>query len=135
MGISIEGCAWGCRGTACFAPTSNCAQPRELFAKNAEGLHFVEWSVGFAQLLQIDSELLALLIEVAALQTQRSRHVGHVKIVPPDFSKQHFLLECFRTLRKCSARNSSGCGRSCGTGAGVFRRKHQPHIEACDGIL
>jgi len=41
--------------------------------------------VGFAQRLQINSQLLAFLVEVAAFQTQRPRHIGHVEIVAVGF--------------------------------------------------
>ena len=48
-----------------------------------------------AEGLQVDSQLLALLIQVAALEPQRSRHIGHVEVVPPDFGQHHFPLERF----------------------------------------
>src|SRR6266568_388453 len=51
-----------------------------------------------AQGLQVDSQLLALLVKVAAFQSQRSRHVGHMKIVAPNFREHHFPFERFRAL-------------------------------------
>ena len=55
----------------------------------------VEPSVRFAERLQVNSQLLALLIKVAALKTQRSRHIGHVKIVAANFREHHFPFERF----------------------------------------
>ncbi len=51
-----------------------------------------------AQRLQVDSQLLTLLIKVAAFQSQNSRHVGHMKIVAPNFREHHFPFERFRAL-------------------------------------
>ena len=70
----------------------------------------VESSVRFAERMQVNSQLLALLVKVAALQTQRSRNLGHVKIVPLDFSKQHFFFKGFGALCECSRLSRAGIG-------------------------
>ena len=51
-----------------------------------------------AEGLQVDSELLALLVEVAALEAKGACDVGHMKIVAADFAEQHFAFECFGPL-------------------------------------
>ena len=48
-----------------------------------------------AERLQVNSQLLALLIQMAALQAQRLRYIGHMEVVPPDFCEHHFPLERF----------------------------------------
>ena len=70
----------------------------------------VESSVRFAERLQVNSQLLALLVKVAALQTQRSRNFGHVKIVPLDLSKQHFFFKGFAALCECPRLSRGGIG-------------------------
>ena len=43
-----------------------------------------------AESLQVDSKLLALLIQVAALESQRLCNIRHVKVVPLDFRQENF---------------------------------------------
>src|SRR6516164_10515378 len=52
----------------------------------------------FSEGLQIDAELLALLVQVAAFQAERAGDVRHVKIVAPDFGKQDLALEGLSAL-------------------------------------
>ena len=54
--------------------------------------------VRFAQGLQVNAELLAFLVEMAAFQAERPRHVGHVEIMSADFRKQHFPFKRFGAL-------------------------------------
>src|SRR5437899_10496570 len=58
--------------------------------------------LGFAEGLQVDAELLALLIEMTALQAEGARDIGHVEIVAANFTEQDFTFEGFRALQKCS---------------------------------
>src|SRR5258708_283939 len=52
-------------------------------------------SLGFAESLQVDSKLLALLVQVTALESQRLCDIRHVKVVPLDFRQQHFSFVRF----------------------------------------
>ena len=69
-------------------------------------------------------KLLAFFIEVAALEAQRLRGVGHVMLVALEFGKERFALEGFDSLGQavqpeaadsssvaCSA-NAPACGRA-----------------------
>jgi len=56
--------------------------------------------LGLAERLQVDAELLALFVEVAALETEYAGHVGHVEIVATDFRQEHFLFEGFGALHQ-----------------------------------
>ena len=49
--------------------------------------------------LEIDSELLALFIEVAALEAQGARGVSHVVMVAAQLCEEHCPLEGFQALR------------------------------------
>src|SRR5437667_1368964 len=62
------------------------------------------------QRLQIDSQLLALLIQMAALQSQCPRHICHVEIVAPNFPEHRFFFECFGALGQRARCISSGGG-------------------------
>jgi len=56
--------------------------------------------LGFAEGLQVDAELLALFVEVAAFEAKDSSYVGHVEIVAADFGKQHFPFKGFGALHQ-----------------------------------
>src|SRR5882762_2853495 len=81
------------------------------------------------QRLQINPQLLALLIKVAALQTQRAGHIGHVKIVAANFHQQHFLLKCFGPLGKRSRRSRLSISSWRRGGAARARQNH-PDVRA-----
>jgi hypothetical protein len=70
----------------------------ELFARNGYEVRAAKESVRLAKRLKIDSELLALFVEMAAFQTKRPGYVGHVEIVALNFSEEHFPLESFRAF-------------------------------------
>jgi hypothetical protein len=53
-----------------------------------------------AQRMQVNAELLALLVEMTAFEAQRARHVGHVKVLTPNFRQQNFFLERFGAFRQ-----------------------------------
>jgi len=59
-----------------------------------------------AQGLQVNSQLLAFLVKMAAFEAHGARDIGHVKIVAADLSEQDFFLEGFGACGK-----RSGCGR------------------------
>ena len=63
-------------------------------------IHKGHFLLGLAQRLQVDSQLLAFLVEVAALQPQRPGNVRHVEIVAPNFRKHHFPFERFGAFRQ-----------------------------------
>ncbi len=49
--------------------------------------------------LHINSQLLALLVEVAALKAQRPRYIGHVVILALQLRQKHFPFEPFHSFR------------------------------------
>lgn len=57
---------------------------------------------GLAQRLEIDPQLLALLIEVAALQAESPGYIGHVEVVLAKLPQQYFLLERFGAFGQCA---------------------------------
>src|SRR5262249_3773282 len=85
----------------------------------------------FAERMEIDSKLLALLIKVAALEAKSSRDVGHVKVVAANFGQQQFP---FKSL---GARGeAAGAGRCGGWGRcarGLW--EHQAHVLGGNGIV
>ncbi len=81
------------------------AVPKEAKKKIA---FFLELELfGLAHGLQVDSQLLALLIEVAAFETHRPGHIGHVKILTVNFRQQYFPFETFGALGKRSGSRSA----------------------------
>ena len=63
---------------------------------------------------QIDSQLLALLVEVAAFEAQRFRSVGHVMVMPLEFRQQGFALKNLHAARQRPGRKfgqSAAAGR------------------------
>jgi hypothetical protein len=44
---------------------------------------------------EIDSELLAFRVEMAALEAQHLRRIGHVMMLPPELGEKRFTLELF----------------------------------------
>src|ERR1700674_79269 len=70
-----------------------------------------------AERLQVDSQLLALLIEGAGLQAQCPRYIGHVEIVAPKFLEQHFPFERFSAFSQRARRTSCGKGRCTARGS------------------
>lgn len=59
-------------------------------------------SLRLAEGLQVDAELLALLVQVTALEAEGAGDVGHVKIMPANLAKQDFTFEGFGALHKRS---------------------------------
>ena len=52
--------------------------------------------------MQIDAELLALLVEVAALEAEGAGNVGHVEIVAANFGEEDFAFEGFGAFDESS---------------------------------
>ena len=53
---------------------------------------------GLAHGLQVDSQLLALLVQMAAFQTHGPGHIGHAKILTLNFRQQYFPFKAFGSL-------------------------------------
>ncbi len=102
-----------------FLLSHRTAQAAERTFDGAEGAEFVAKFHGtcFQQLtdiiyvrglfwlaegLQIDSQLLALLIEMTALQTQRPSYIRHVEVVAPNFCQHHVPFERFGPFGQCA---------------------------------
>ena len=69
----------------------------------------LEKLLGLAHGLEVDTELLAFLVEVAALEAEGAGDVGHVEIVAADFREKDFFLEGFGALGEgAGSRGSKG---------------------------
>ena len=60
-----------------------------------------------AEGLEVDSELLALFVEVAAFEAEDAGDVGHVEIVAADFGEEHFPFERFGAFHQRSRTGAS----------------------------
>jgi hypothetical protein len=58
--------------------------------------------LGVAEGVEVDAELLALFVEVGALETEGAGDVGHMEIVASDFVEEDFAFEGFGALLKGS---------------------------------
>src|SRR5215470_18394382 len=67
-------------------------------------------SLGLAERLQVDAELLALFVEVAAFEAEDAGDVGHVEIVAADFGQEHFPFVRFRPFHQRSRTRAAGMG-------------------------
>src|SRR5208283_638023 len=77
--------------------------------------------LGFAEGVEIDAELLALFVEVAAFEAEGAGDVGHVEIVAADFGEKGFALEGFGAFDEGALRDVGsvdGDGHAGGTGSG-----------------
>src|ERR1051326_4372899 len=54
-----------------------------------------------AQGLQVDSQLLAFFVEMAAFEAQSASDVGHMKIVTANLGEQDFFFERFGACGEC----------------------------------
>ena len=82
---------------------------------------------GLAQGLQVDAELLALFVQVAALEAQSTRNVGHMEIVAVDFGEENFTLEGFGALLERSLCRTGLAIAPAGQGD-IAGRKNKSHI-------
>jgi hypothetical protein len=93
------------------------ANPPVIFGRPRK---FIEdWAcslLGVAKGVQVDAELLALFVEVAALEAQGAGDVGHVEIVATDFGEEHFAFEGFGALFKSSPPRCGAVGEPGGDG-------------------
>src|SRR5215469_14925038 len=86
---------------------------------------------GIAERWEVDSELLALLVEVAAFEAESPRNVGHVEIVASDFGEKYFPFEGFGALLESSLSRIRLAG-----GRGHFARgQSEAHIFGTHGAL
>src|SRR5271157_155482 len=77
--------------------------------------------LGFAEGVEIDAELLALLVEMAAFEAEGASDVGHVEIVTAYFDEESFALEGFGAFDESAlggAGSVDGDGHAGGTGSG-----------------
>ena len=85
----------------------------------------------FAEGLQVDAELLAFFVEVAAFEAEGAGDIGHVEVVAAEFGEQDFFFEGFSALQK----SSLPCF-GCSAGGNCFAaRKNQLHIFGSHGVL
>ena len=65
--------------------------------------------------MEVDAELLAFFVEVAAFEAEGTGDVGHVKVVAADFSEEHFAFEGFGALDQSSLPRVADdvCGSAC----------------------
>ena len=92
----------GKQGRSMLRSTKAESRPTDYLRENGANWTSFKWLIGLTERLQINSKLLAFLIEVAALQAHRARNVRHVKIMAFDFSSgQHFFFKRFCALGKC----------------------------------
>src|ERR1700675_3179620 len=66
---------------------------------------------GLAEGLEIDTELLALLVEVAALQAERAGDIGHVEIVAANLAEEDFPFKDFGALGERAGLHRGGTAR------------------------
>ena len=68
--------------------------------------------LGFAEGVEIDAELLALFVEVAAFEAEGAGDIGHVEIVAADFGEEGFALEGFGAFDESALSGVGVCGRA-----------------------
>jgi hypothetical protein len=100
------------RGAACCVPTNiGLALGKRFGKKGGNGKEHRQeclcYLVGFAEGLQIDAELLALFVEMAAFEAEGAGDVGHVKIVAFDFGEENFFFEGFGAFGEGAGRKGS----------------------------
>src|SRR5208337_331945 len=81
----------------------------------------VELLFGFAEGVEINAELLAFLVEVAALEAEGAGDVGHMEIVAAYFGEKRVALEGFGAFDESALRGVGavdGNGHAGGTGSG-----------------
>jgi hypothetical protein len=84
--------------------------------------------IALAFRLQVNAQLLAFLVQMAALQAQSARYIGHVVMMAAQFGEQHFPLEGFDAVRQRAVFNR-------GRWLAVSRRRQcQIHFVSCDGF-
>ena len=89
--------------------------------------------LGLAEGVEIDAELLALLVEVAAFEAEGAGDVGHVEIVAANFGEEDFAFEGFGALLESSLpRRGVGSGSGSGEFAGG---KREADIVVGDGVF
>ena len=72
--------------------------------------------LGLAEGLQVYAELLALFVEMTALEAEGAGDVGHMEIVAADFGEKDFALESFGALDESSLLRGGFC-----SGGGINR--------------
>ena len=72
--------------------SDSCGKRGSSGKTHQRGIHFLDLFRS-AQGLQVNSELLAFLVEMAAFEAEGARDIGHMKIVAADLSEQDFFFE------------------------------------------
>jgi hypothetical protein len=83
---------------------------------------------GFAQRLEVDAELLALLVKVTALESEGTSNICHVEIVAANFGEENFTFESFGSLLESSLPRGGAAARNGQSDRGIARRKRKAHI-------
>ena len=92
----------------CISADASVAEAAVSGRRNREAI--VKSSFRLANGAQIDPELLAFLVEVAAFEAQRFRGVGHVMAIALELGEKRFALEDFHALaRACLSARRAGC--------------------------
>ena len=90
-------------------PKTQAHTPRLGHLAPGRSSHVIQgFLLGFAEGVEVDAELLALFVEVAAFEAEGAGDVGHVEIVAADFGEEGFTLEGFGAFDESALR---GVGR------------------------
>ncbi len=90
-------------------------------------------SLGFAEGVEVDAELLALFVEVAAFEAEGAGDVGHVEIVAVDFGEKGFALEGFGAFEE-SALGGAGAVNGDRHGGRTGSRESEADVVGVDGF-
>lgn len=93
------------------------------FEKNCN-FHIPQSGVGFAGGAKVDAELLAFLVEMAALEAEGAGGVGHVMVVALELGEKDFALEGFDALGEGAGGCPCGRGRSPEVSGRPYRQMH-----------
>lgn len=88
--------------------------------------------LGFAEGVEIYTELLALFVEVAAFEAEGAGYVGHMEIVAADFGEKGFALEGFGAFDESALR---GVGICSGGGGGFGGGQGEADVVRRDGVF
>src|SRR5215472_1201088 len=89
--------------------------------------------LGFAEGREVDSELLALLVQMAAFEAEGAGDIGHMEIVAANFGEKDFAFEGGRALLESSLPCGGGCPDR-GDGCGFAGGQNQADIFGADGV-
>src|ERR1700757_833448 len=90
--------------------------------------------LGFAEGLEVDAELLALLVEVGAFEAEGASDVGHMEIVAANFGEEDFPLKDLGAPVETSLPRGGCRGSRCGDHC-VPGGEDQADVIFADGVL